>query len=128
MAYTGPVARWELYWVDLDPVVGSEQGGDRRPALVLSNDGFNSLFSVVTVVPLTKRKGKARGVYPFEVPIPANAAGNELESIAMPHQVRTISKLRLLERLGTLTDPDLQEQIENRLMEHLGIQFEAEEL
>lgn len=127
MAYLGPVARWELYRVDLDPVVGREQAGD-RPALVVSNDGFNAHFDMVTVVPLTKRAGKVRRVYPFEVLLPAGAAGNDLESIAMPQQVRTVSKLRLLERVGILADPELQEQIENRLLEHLGIAFEAEEL
>ncbi len=127
MAYPGPVARWELYRVDLDPVVGREQAGD-RPALVVSNDGFNAHFDMVTVVPLTKHAGKVRRVYPFEVLLPAGAAGNDLESIAMPQQVCTVSKLRLLERIGFLGDPELQEQIENRLLEHLGIAFEAEEL
>jgi mRNA interferase MazF len=126
MAYLGLVARWELYRVDLDPVVGREQAGD-RPALVVSNDGFNAHFDVVTVVPLTKREGKTRRVYPFEVLLPAGAAGNRLESIVMPQQVRTISKLRLLERIGLLAAPELQEEIENRLLEHLGIAFEAED-
>jgi mRNA-degrading endonuclease toxin of MazEF toxin-antitoxin module len=65
-------------------------------------------------------------VYPFEVLLPAGVAGNESESIVMPQQVRTISKLCLLEPLGVLADQDLQEQIENRLLEHLGIEFEAE--
>ena len=60
--------------------------------------------------------------------LPTGVAGNERDSILMPHQVRTISKWRLLERIGRLTAPDLQEQIENRLLEHLGIEFEAEEV
>lgn len=44
----------------------------------------------------------------------------------MPHQVRTMSKLRLLERIGTLEDQERREAIENRLLEHLGIAFEEE--
>lgn len=128
MAHLGPVARWEIYWVDLEPPVGSEQGGARRPAIVLSNDGFNGHFGVVTVVPLTKRTGKRRRVYEFEVLLPAEMLGTGYESIVMPHQVRTISKLRLLERIGILTDEDRQLEIENRLLEHLGIAFEAENL
>jgi mRNA-degrading endonuclease toxin of MazEF toxin-antitoxin module len=91
----------------------------------LSNDGFNQHFEVVTVVPLTKREGKRRQVYPFEVLLPEEVLGTGYESIAMPQQVRTISKLRLLERVGALTDEALQAEIESRLLEHLGIEFEA---
>ncbi len=126
MAYLGPVSRWDVYWVDLEPRVGSEQGGERRPAIVVSNDGFNPHFEVVTVVPLTKREGKKRRIYPFEVLSP-DLVGTGYESIIMPQQVRTISKLRLLERISVVTDADLRDEIEYRLMEHLGIEFEPEE-
>lgn len=126
MAHHGPVGRWEIYWVDLEPHVGSEQGGERRPAVVVSNDGFNPHFDVVTVVPLTKRAVKKRKVYAFEVLSP-DLIGTGYESIVMPQQVRTISKLRLLERIGVLSDEELREEIENRLAEHLGLEFEAEE-
>lgn len=122
MAHLGPVSRWEVYWVDLEPRVG----GERRPAVVVSNDGFNPHFDVVTIVPLTKREGKKRKVYAFEVLAP-DLVGTGYESIIMPQQVRTISKLRLLERIGVLSDDRLRDQIESRLMEHLGIEFEAEE-
>jgi mRNA interferase MazF len=127
MAHLGPVARWEVYWVDLEPHVGSEQGGERRPAVVVSNDGFNQYFDVVTIVPMTKREGKRRQVYPFEVLMP-DLVGTGLESIVMPQQVRTVSKWRLLERIGALADEEIRTEIENRLVEHLGIEFEAEEL
>lgn len=126
MASTGPVLRWELYWADLEPVTGSEQGGQRRPVLVVSNDGFNAAFEVVTVLSLTSAAGKRRRVYPFEVFLPERLAGNAADSIVMPQQVRTISKMRLIERIGALRDPAKQEEIENRLLEHLGIEFEAE--
>jgi mRNA interferase MazF len=95
---------------------------------VLSNDGFNAHFDVVTVVPLTKSEGKRRRVYEFEVLLPGESLGTGVESIAMPHQIRTISKIRLLERIGSLTDEARQVDIENRVLEHLGIAFEAEEL
>lgn len=127
MAHLGPVVRWEVYWVDLEPHVGSEQGGERRPAVVVSNDGFNQYFDVVTIVPMTKREGKRRQVYPFEVLMP-DLVGTGLESIVMPQQVRTVSKWRLLERIGALADEETRTEIENRLVEHLGIEFEAEEL
>jgi len=125
MAHAGPVLRWEVYWVDLDPAVGREQGGDRRPAIVVSNDGFNQHFDVVTIVPLTKLEGKKRKAYPFEVLVP-DLVGTGHQGIAMPQQVRTISKHRLLERAGSLKDAGLQIRIENRLIEHLGIDFEAD--
>ena len=128
MAYLGPVSRWEIYWVDLEPHVGSEQAGGSRPAIVISNDGFNAHFDVVTILPLTKRQGKRRKVYDFEVLLATEVVGTGHESIVMPHQIRTISKLRLLDRIGVLTDEDAQLAIENRLLEHLGIAFEAEDL
>jgi mRNA interferase MazF len=127
MAHIGPVARWEIYWVDLEPRVGSEQGGIRRPAIVVSNDGVNTHLDVVTIVPLTKREGKRRRVYTFEVLLPADVVGTGFDSIVMPHQIRTISKLRLLERIGILTDQAHQLEIESRVLEHLGIAFEPEE-
>jgi mRNA interferase MazF len=126
IAHTGPVTRWDLFWADLDPVVGHEQGGARRPALVVSNDGFNAHFGVVTVIPLTKAGGKRRKAYPFEVRMPAGAAGNTEDSIVMPQQVRTISKMRLLEPIGALSDPALQDAIESGLIEHLGIEVVIE--
>jgi mRNA interferase MazF len=125
MAYIGAVARWEVYWVDLEPRVGSEQGGERRPAIVISNDGFNQHFDVVTIVPLTKREGKRRQVYAFEVLSP-DLVGTGFESIIMPQQVRTISKMRLHERVGSVMDEEVRADVETRLMEHLGIDFDAE--
>lgn len=127
MAHTGAVARWEVYWVDLEPSVGSEQGGEQRPAVVISNDGFNRHFDVVTIVPMTKREGKKRRVYPFEVLVP-DLMGTGHEGILMPQQVRTISKRRLLERVSMLEDESIQLNLENRLLEHLGIDFEAEQV
>ena len=120
------IRRWEVYRAKLDPVIDGEQAGSARPVMIVSNDGFNRNSGVVTAIPLTKHGGKARLLYPYEVLLPERAAGNPVASIAMPHQVRSISKLRLLTRLGVLADPLLQEEIENRLLEHLGIDFEPE--
>ena len=124
MAYIGPVVQWELYSADLNPSVGREQGGESRPVLVVSNDGFNAAFDVVTVLPLTKLEGKKRRVYPFEVLLPANAAGNPLESIVMPQQIRTIARTRLLSRIGMLADGALRRDIEDRILDHLGISLD----
>jgi len=126
MAYIGPVFRWEIFWADLEPSVGSEQGGERRPVLVVSNDGVNASLPVVTVLPCTKLEGKQRRVYPFEVLLPQGVVTKAHASILMPQQIRTISKMRLLEKIGVITDAATQDTIENRLLEHLGIAFEAD--
>jgi mRNA interferase MazF len=128
MAYIGPVRRWDLFWVDLEPHVGSEQGGERRPAVVVSNDGVNAQLSVVTVLSATSAEGKQRKPYSFEVVLPEGMITAGRRSIIMPQQIRTISKWRLLEKIGQLHDVVMQREIENRLLEHLGIQFEAEGL
>lgn len=128
MAHTGAVHRWDIFWADLDPGVGSEQRGERRPVIVVSNDGVNTHLPVITVVSATKLEGKTRKPYPFEVVLPKGTLTSEYASIVMPQQIRSISKLRLLEKIGTLEEPAHQAEIENRLLEHLGIQFEAEEL
>jgi mRNA interferase MazF len=112
--------RWDLILVDLDAGAGSEQRGT-RPALVVSNDGFNRHFPLATVLPLTKRAGKRRRVYPFEVLLPAGSAGNDLDSVVMPHQVRTVSLGRVVSRLGSLRATELRAQVEARLLDHLGI-------
>jgi mRNA interferase MazF len=120
----GAIRRWDLFRVNLEPVSGSEQGGSDRPALVISDDQFNTLFPIVTVLPLTGIHGKRRKVYPFEVILDRGLAGNPEESIVMPQQIRTISKTRLRGRLGRLTDRTVRQRVERRLLEHLAIEFE----
>lgn len=126
MAYTGPVHRWGIFRADLEPGVGHEQKGEWRPVIVVSNDGFNAHFRMATVVPATKLEDKRRQVYAFEVLLPKGTLTAGYASIAMPQQVRSISSLRLIEKIGTLHDPAHHAAIENRLLEHLGIAFEAE--
>lgn len=127
MAYLGAVRRWDIFWADLEPGVGSEQKGERRPVIVVSNDGFNAAFPVVTIVSATKVEGERRKPYTFEVVLPKGTITDQYASIVMPHQVRTISKLRLLDRIGALQEAGFREDIENRLLEHLGIAFEEEQ-
>lgn len=127
MAYLGAVRRWDIYWADLDPSVGSEQGGESRPVIVISNDGVNNSLPIVTVLSVTKLEGKKRRVYPFEVELPKGVITPDYASVVMVQQIRSISKLRLLERIGSLDNEDYRTQIENRLLEHLDISFEAEE-
>jgi len=124
MAFKGPVHQWDTFVADLEYPVGSERGGARRPVIIVSNGGFNAAFPLVTVIPLTKREGKKRRVYPFEVVIPAKLAGNPVESIVMPYQIRTIDKTRLIRPLGRVTDAAVRRAIENRIIQHLGIELD----
>ena len=125
MAYVGPIRQWDLFWADLDPVVGSEQAGKRRPVLVVSNTVFNTQFRVVTVVPLTKLEGKRRTkIFEFEVQLPGNLIGNGYTSIILPYQIRTVAKERLLEKIGSVSDNQIHYEVECRLLDHLGIHFE----
>jgi mRNA interferase MazF len=116
----GPWRRWDLVLLNLEPATSSEQGRT-RPALVVSNDGFNTAFPLLTVIPLTSHDGKRRRVYGFEVLLPERAAGNRRASIVMPHQMRTVSVARVLRRLGRLDDAGLRREIEVRILEHLAI-------
>ena len=129
MAHLGSVHQWDVFRADLEYVVGSEQGGENRPVIVVSNDGFNEQFSVVTVVPLTSNEGKRRKIYPFEIILAAELAGNRKESIIMPYQIRTIDKSRLLEWVGRLTAENVRTEIEDRIIEHIGVDLheDAEE-
>ncbi len=65
--------------VDLNPIVGSEQGG-RRPVLVVSNEPFNQAMPILTILPLTSTR---RRLYPAEIPLPKNVAGQPQDSIVM---------------------------------------------
>ncbi len=127
MAYTGAGRRWDIFWADLDPAIGSEQRGKRRPVIVISNDGYNKVFETITVLSATKLEGKSRKVYPFEVALPKGTITAEWASIVMPQQVRAISKKRLLSQIGSLEDDRYRAEIENRLLEHLDIAFEPDD-
>jgi len=127
VAYNGPVHRWDTYWAYLDPSVGSEQGGRARPVIVVSNDGFNSAFPIVTMVPVTKQEGKRRSAYPFEVLLPRGTITADWSSIVMIQQVRSISSKRLLRPIGALTNAAHRTAIEKRLLEHFDISFKGGE-
>ncbi len=127
MAYLGPVRRWDVFRADLENVVGREQGGENRPVIIVSNDGFNRRFEIVTVVPLTKLEGKKRVPFEFEIVLPPGTVGGGITSLVQVYQIRTISKIRLRERMGSLADPVIQSEIEAMILEHLAIEFDYDE-
>ena len=95
--------RGEVRLVDLEPVRGAE-ADKRRPAVIVSNDGANSVAArlghgVVTVVPVTSNVSR---VYPFQVLLPASASGLERDSKAQAEQVRSIAVERIGPAVGVL--------------------------
>ena len=111
--------KWSVFMADLDPVIGSEQQG-RRPVLVISDEATNSVMPVVTILPLTSLK-KGRKVYPNEALLKKGIAGLESDSIVLAHQIRTISKQRLMICLGEISDAILQSQINDAMRVHLNL-------
>ena len=93
--------RGEIYFANLDPVAGSEQGG-RRPVLIVSRDALNQNAPIVIVAPLTSRENKKR-LYPTHVELHGSDTGLAKDSVVLCEQVRAISKNRLAKRVGAIT-------------------------
>jgi mRNA interferase MazF len=109
-----PLHRGEVYMVEFDPVVGSETG-KTRPAIVIQNDLANRSSPTVTVIPMTS---KVTRVFPFQVRIEASEGGLERTSKALCEQVRTVSRSRFRDRLGSVSDQTMSE-IRKALDRHL---------
>jgi mRNA interferase MazF len=111
--------QWSVFSVDLDPTVGSEQAG-RRPVLVVSRESANRVLPVVSAIPLTTRRPE-RQVYPNEALIPRGHAGLNRDSIAMAHQIRTLSKTRLGHHIGRLDDPGIRGDVRAAMRAQLDL-------
>jgi mRNA interferase MazF len=102
------IQRGEVYWVDLNPVVGREQKGI-RPAVVVSSDKVNSAPLVVLVVPGTHGR-HVRTDYPENVRVPAGEANLPDETVFMTFQMRAVDRARLQgAALGQLGQPSMEE-------------------
>ena len=99
------VKRGEIYYADLSPVVGSEQGGV-RPVLVVQNDIGNKFSPTIIGVPITS---KAKISMPTHIAIEGNKYGLEKDSIILAEQIRTLDKSRLKEKVGRLDKKVLNE-------------------
>lgn len=108
--------RGEIYKADLDPVLGSEQGGV-RPVLIIQNDIGNLHSPTVIVAAITSRIKKPK--LPTHVPITAEESGLERESLILLEQVRTLEKQRLQKRLGQVS-PEVMARVEKALCISLG--------
>ena len=104
--------RAEVWWVNFDPSVGGEIR-KKRPAVIISNDAANRHLNRVQIVPLTPRIGR---VYPSEALVMLNDRQNK----AMADQLTTVSKQRLINRAGTLTNSDMR-KVEHAVKVQLGL-------
>lgn len=93
------INRGEIYYADLSPAVGSEQGGC-RPVVILQNDVGNKYSPTTIVAPITSRLGKKQ----LPTHITFNGCGLPKDSVILMEQIRTIDKSRLKQKMGCLTN------------------------
>ena len=111
------VKRGELYFADLSPVVGSEQGGI-RPVLVVQNDIGNKYSPTVIAAAITSKLNKAK--LPTHIELSSKEYGLEKDSVVLLEQIRTIDKTRLKEKIGELNAIKMS-QVNKAMMISLGV-------
>ena len=111
------VKRGDIYYADLSPVVGSEQGG-LRPVLIIQNDVGNRYSPTVIAAAITSRLGKAR--MPTHIDVHADRVGLIKDSVILLEQMRTLDKRRLKEKMGHL-DEALMEEVNRAIAVSVGL-------
>lgn len=111
------VKRGDIYYADLSPVVGSEQGGI-RPVLIVQNDVGNRYSPTVIAAAITSQINKAK--LPTHIEINAQEFGLSKDSVILLEQIRTIDKRRLKEKIGHLDD-ELMEKVNEALSISFGL-------
>ena len=111
------IKRGEIYYADLSPVVGSEQGGI-RPVLIVQNDVGNKFSPTVIAAAITSQKDKTR--LPTHIQLSSQDCGLAKDSVVLLEQVRTIDKKRLKEKMGRVEDPYM-DQIDRALSISFGL-------
>ena len=109
------VKRGEIFYADLSPVIGSEQGGI-RPVLIVQNDTGNKYSPTIIAAAITSQINKAK--LPTHIELSANDYGLIKDSVVLLEQIRTLDKKRLKEKVGKIDDDLMQ-----RVNEALGISF-----
>lgn len=114
------VRRGDIYYADLSPVVGSEQGGV-RPVLIVQNNIGNRFSPTVIAAAITSQRAKAN--LPTHIMLNAEDTGLSRDSIVLLEQIRTIDKHRLKERMGRLDSQSMQ-QVDQALTVSFGLDME----
>lgn len=110
------VRRGDIFWVDFGSPRGSEQGG-RRPALVIQNDIGNVSSPTTIIAAITSQK---KPTFPFHIALTAQESGLPQDSIALFEQILSISKDRLISRVGSLSSIRMKE-VDKALCASLGL-------
>ena len=111
------VKRGDIYYADLSPVVGSEQGGI-RPVLIVQNDVGNKYSPTIIAAAITSKINKAK--MPTHIELSANEYGLNKDSVVLLEQIRTIDKQRLKEKIGKL-DMDMMSRVDKALYISFGM-------
>lgn len=111
------VKRGDIFYADLSPVVGSEQGGI-RPVLIVQNDVGNKYSPTVIAAAITSRINKAK--MPTHIELLANIYGLNKDSVVLLEQIRTIDKRRLREKIGKL-DTGMMDRVDGALFVSFGL-------
>ena len=111
------IRRGDIFYADLSPVVGSEQGG-LRPVLIIQNDVGNRYSPTVIAAAITSRMGKTR--LPTHIDIHADRVGLAKDSVILLEQIRTLDKRRLKEKMGQL-DSAVMTQVNNAIAVSFGL-------
>ena len=111
------VKRGDIYYADLSPVVGSEQGG-MRPVLIIQNNTGNKHSPTVIAAAITSQTGKAR--LPTHIELIAQSVGLNRDSVILLEQIRTIDKRRLREHMGHLDEKQMT-MVDNAIAVSFGL-------
>ncbi|WP_035292365.1 type II toxin-antitoxin system PemK/MazF family toxin [Clostridium sp. KNHs214] len=111
------VKRGDIFYADLSPVVGSEQGGV-RPVIIIQNDVGNKYSPTVIVAAITSQINKAK--LPTHVEISSEEYGLNKDSVVLLEQIRTLDKRRLKEKIGHMTDDDM-EKVNQSILISIGL-------
>ena len=110
------IKRGDMFYADLSPVVGSEQGGI-RPVLIIQNDTGNKYSPTVIAAAITSQTGKAK--LPTHIEISSSENGLKSDSVVLTEQIRTIDKSRLKEKIGHIEDGKIMDKVNGAI----GISF-----
>ena len=116
------IKRGDIFYADLSPVVGSEQGG-LRPVLIVQNDIGNRYSPTVIAAAITSRMNKTR--LPTHIDIYAGEVGLAKDSVILLEQIRTLDKRRLKEKMGHLDDSAMS-AVDNAIAVSFGLHTAAE--
>ena len=113
------IKRGDMFYADISPVIGSEQGGI-RPVLIIQNDTGNKYSPTVIAAAITSQTGKNK--LPTHIEIGSDSNGLKSDSVVLAEQIRTIDKSRLKEKIGHIEDSNVMSKVNNAI----GISFGLE--